>query len=159
MLRAPLLHLAPGFPGFDPQPQTSAWSPTFHPYPVPPAPPSPSGMLARMDSSYFLSMAAVMSEAMKPGAMALQVMPRDEYSRATVLVSPMTPACEGEQQRGRGRGRGRSDQRVACAWGSVYVCVGDGGEHARGLQHGHSTTWHSLSPIQASQSPPTLDAE
>jgi hypothetical protein len=30
---------------------------------------------------------------MKPGATALQVMPRPEYSRATVLVSPITPAC------------------------------------------------------------------
>jgi hypothetical protein len=39
-----------------------------------------------------LPISAVMSEAMKPGATALQVMLRAEYSRATDLVSPITPA-------------------------------------------------------------------
>ena len=53
----------------------------------------PRGIVARMDASYLGSIAAVMSEAMKPGATALQVMPRPEYSRATVLVNPITPAC------------------------------------------------------------------
>lgn len=45
-----------------------------------------------MASSYLGSMAAVMSEAMKPGATALQVMLRAANSRATVFVRPITPA-------------------------------------------------------------------
>jgi hypothetical protein len=57
---------------------------------------SPSGMLLRIPSSYFLSMAAVMSLAMKPGATALQVMLRPAYSLATVLVRPSTPALAAE---------------------------------------------------------------
>ena len=55
--------------------------------------PSPSGIVFRIASSYFLSILAVMSDAMNPGAMALQTMFRDEYSLAIVFVSPMTPAC------------------------------------------------------------------
>ena len=46
-----------------------------------------------MASSYLGSMFAVMSEAMKPGATALHVMPLPANSRATVFVRPMTPAC------------------------------------------------------------------
>ena len=55
---------------------------------------TPSGISDRIFSSYLESMAAVMSDAMKPGATALHVMPRPANSRATVLVSPITPACE-----------------------------------------------------------------
>lgn len=47
-----------------------------------------------MLSSYLGSMAAVMSDAMKPGATALQVMLRAANSRATAFVSPMTPAWQ-----------------------------------------------------------------
>lgn len=50
------------------------------------------GICPRIISSYLGSIAAVMSEAMKPGATALQVMLRGAYSRATVFVSPSTPA-------------------------------------------------------------------
>ena len=55
------------------------------------------GIWLRIISSYLGSMAAVMSEAMKPGATALQVIPRGANSRATVFVKPMTPACVGSQ--------------------------------------------------------------
>ena len=54
---------------------------------------APSGISDRIFSSYLESMAAVMSDAMKPGATALHVIPRPANSRATVFVSPMTPAC------------------------------------------------------------------
>ena len=53
------------------------------------------GIWLRIISSYLGSIAAVMSEAMKPGATALHVMPRGANSRATVFVRPMTPACVG----------------------------------------------------------------
>lgn len=46
-----------------------------------------------MVSSYLGSIAAVMSEAIKPGATALHVMPLGANSRATVFVRPRTPAC------------------------------------------------------------------
>ena len=46
-----------------------------------------------MASSYFLSIFAVMSDAMKPGAMALQVMLRPLNSLATVFDRPIKPAC------------------------------------------------------------------
>lgn len=51
------------------------------------------GIWPRIISSYLGSIAAVMSEAMKPGATALHVMPLGANSRATVFVKPMTPAC------------------------------------------------------------------
>lgn len=54
----------------------------------------PKGMDLRIASSYFLSILAVMSDAMKPGATALQVMFLEEYSLAIDLVSPITPACQ-----------------------------------------------------------------
>jgi len=63
---------------------------------------SPRGMPARICASYFSGMAAVMSEAMKPGATALQVMLRPEYSRAVVLVKPITP------EQGSGNSSGNS---------------------------------------------------
>ena len=53
---------------------------------------APSGMLFRMPSSYFLSIDAVMSDAMNPGATALHVMVRLANSRAVVFVRPITPA-------------------------------------------------------------------
>ena len=49
-----------------------------------------------MLASYFGSIAAVISDAMKPGATALHVMLRDAYSRAVVFVSPITPAWNNE---------------------------------------------------------------
>jgi hypothetical protein len=58
---------------------------------------SPRGMPARICASYFSGMAAVMSDAMKPGATALQVMLRPAYSRAVVLVRPITPAHTASQ--------------------------------------------------------------
>ena len=51
------------------------------------------GIWPRIVSSYLGSIAAVMSEAINPGATALHVIPRAANSRATVLVRPMTPAC------------------------------------------------------------------
>jgi hypothetical protein len=64
---------------------------------------SPRGMPARICASYFSGIAAVMSEAIKPGATALHVMLRPAYSRAVVLVSPITPAF-GRRQAGRQAG-------------------------------------------------------
>ena len=84
-------------------------------------PGSPRGMPLRMVSSYFLSMAAVMSEAMKPGATALQVMVRPEYSRAVVLVRPMTPACG---TAGRGRIWGRYGAGMGQVWGKYGADMG-----------------------------------
>ena len=52
----------------------------------------PSGMVARIASSYFLSILAVISDAMKPGATALDVMFLLANSLANVLVRPKTPA-------------------------------------------------------------------
>lgn len=110
-----------------------------------PASHAPRGICPRIISSYFLSMAAVMSahggvatgqrdahssllpgrhpispprpafaaraaqlgtapEAMKPGAMELQVMPRPANSRATVLVMAITPAPQ--RRRGHVQARG-----------------------------------------------------
>lgn len=54
-----------------------------------------------MPASYLASMLAVMSDAMKPGATALQVIPRPANSRATVFVRPMTPACSHHVHRGQ----------------------------------------------------------
>ena len=59
---------------------------------------SPSGMSFSIDSSYLGSIAAVMSDLMKPGATALQVMLRPAYSLATVFVNPNTPAWQCHQQ-------------------------------------------------------------
>jgi len=49
-------------------------------------------MVARMASSYFLSILEVISDAMNPGATALEVMFLLANSRANVFVSPSTPA-------------------------------------------------------------------
>lgn len=55
-----------------------------------------------------------MSDAMKPGATALHVMLRALYSRATDLVSPITPAWA-THSKGAQRQRGSvSVQRRAC---------------------------------------------
>ena len=52
----------------------------------------PSGIVLRICASYFLSILSVMSEAIKPGAMALAVIDLLANSRANVLVRPSTPA-------------------------------------------------------------------
>ena len=57
----------------------------------------PSGMVARMASSYFLSILEVISDAMKPGAIALDVIFLLANSLANVFVSPSTPACSIQQ--------------------------------------------------------------
>ena len=49
------------------------------------------GIWLMMASSYFCSRFAVMSEAMKPGATALHVMPLPANSRATVFVDSFPP--------------------------------------------------------------------
>lgn len=51
-----------------------------------------SGTADRILASISGPNSAVMSLLMKPGATALTQMLRDEYSRATLLVRPMTPA-------------------------------------------------------------------
>ena len=54
----------------------------------------PSGMLFK--SGLLSPRFSVMSVWIKPGATALQVMPREASSRATDFVRPMTPAFEAD---------------------------------------------------------------
>ena len=51
-----------------------------------------AGSLAKTASRAFSDIASVMSVSMKPGAIALTVMPREASSRATDFVKPITPA-------------------------------------------------------------------
>ncbi len=60
---------------------------------------APSGTAPRILASISGPSSAVMSDAMKPGATALTVMLRAEYSRATDFVRPITPAWRAEAKR------------------------------------------------------------
>ena len=53
-----------------------------------------SGIASVQPSTTFGSRAAVISVAIKPGAMALQRMPREPNSNATDFVKPMIPAFD-----------------------------------------------------------------
>lgn len=113
-----LIHTSQKPPNWSSKPHTAACRLVLH-TPANMSPYSPSGMPASICASYFSGIAAVMSLAMKPGATALQVMLRPAYSRATVLVKPITP--------GEGAAAGAADMALMtwdcelCLWHSINI--------------------------------------
>jgi hypothetical protein len=73
-------------------------------------------MVARMASSYFLSILEVISDAMNPGATALDVIFLLANSRANVFVSPSTPAYSTQHT----TFANLQSFSTSCYWSSAY---------------------------------------